>query len=84
MLEHRIQLMEPGHADPDLIEELAPRAVDGRRSQSSRYPSGRALKALPLAQLAAFAAFAGPLDLLRRTHPSRVAIPAMPIIPYLF
>src|SRR5580698_1833986 len=22
-LEHRIQLMEPGHADPDLIEELA-------------------------------------------------------------
>jgi cell division protein FtsB len=33
-LEHRIQLMEPGHADPDLIEELARgQLIDGAVNQ---------------------------------------------------
>ena len=33
-LEHRIQLMEPGHADPDLIEELARgQLMDGAPNQ---------------------------------------------------
>jgi cell division protein FtsB len=33
-LEHRIQLMEPGHADPDLIEELARgQLMDGAANQ---------------------------------------------------
>ena len=33
-LEHRIQLMEPGHADPDLVEELARgQLMDGAPNQ---------------------------------------------------